>query len=131
MDQGGDINNIEYSVVSPPLAQVKVVAAPARIYSYANSASAIEKPSTAILLQSCPNPFNPSTTIEFSLPERSFVKLTIHNVLGQLVETLVDGVKEAGHHRFVWDAQNFPSGVYLYRLEMKSFVQTKKMILVK
>jgi len=83
------------------------------------------------LFQNYPNPFNPTTTIEFSLPERSFVKLTIYNALGQEVAVLVNEEKQAGIHRLVWNASAYPSGIYFYRLETSKFVETKKMILMK
>lgn len=88
-------------------------------------------PATFELRQNYPNPFNPSTTIEFSIPERSFVKLTIHNLLGQEIEALVSEEKEAGTYRTQWSAAKLPSGVYLYRLETPKFQMTKKMLLVK
>ena len=88
-------------------------------------------PATFQLFQNYPNPFNPTTTIEFSLPERSFVKLTIYNTLGQEVEVLVNEEKQAGTHRIQFNASNLPSGIYFYRLETSKFVETKKMILIK
>jgi hypothetical protein len=69
--------------------------------------------------------------IEFALPERTFVKLSIFNTLGQEVEVLVNEEKAAGTHRLVWNASSYPSGVYFYRLETSKFVETKKMILMK
>jgi len=84
------------------------------------------------LEQNYPNPFNPSTTIGFALPERSFVKLSIYNTLGQEVAVLAEGEKEAGYHRVVWNAGVLPSGIYLCRLETNSgFHATRKMLLVK
>ena len=93
-------------------------------------------PATFQLSQNYPNPFNPSTTIEFQLPERSFVKLVIFNTLGQEIETLVSEEKGAGTHQIVWNAGEFPSGIYLYRLDARSttfgsLTSEKKMLLVK
>jgi len=89
-------------------------------------------PTAYSLSQNYPNPFNPSTTIEFALPHRDFVKLTIHNLIGQEVAVLVNEEKGAGTHRVVWNAGVFPSGVYLCRIETTSgFVAAKKMLLVK
>ncbi len=83
------------------------------------------------LNQNYPNPFNPSTTIGFSLPNRSSATLEIYNILGQSVERLHTGVLPAGDHKFSWDASRYPSGVYFYRLKSSLGVLTKRMILVK
>ncbi|AXI99619.1 Por secretion system C-terminal sorting domain-containing protein [Cyclonatronum proteinivorum] len=86
-----------------------------------------------ILNQNYPNPFNPSTQISYTLPESVHVRLDVFSVNGQLVTTLQNGVQSAGTHTVVFDSRNFPiaSGVYLYRIETGSFVQVKKMLLVK
>ncbi len=78
-----------------------------------------------------PNPFNPATTIEYSLPESQHVQLEVYNMLGQRVAVLVNEVKTAGRHQAVFDATNLSSGMYLYRITAGSFVQTEKMMLVK
>ncbi|RPI02126.1 MAG: T9SS C-terminal target domain-containing protein [Calditrichaeota bacterium] len=78
-----------------------------------------------------PNPFNPTTTIQYQLPEEMRVKISIFNVLGQQVQVLLDENKPAGYHSVMWDAANQPSGVYLYRVEAGTFVQTKQMVLLK
>ncbi|MGB5530304.1 MAG: T9SS type A sorting domain-containing protein, partial [Ignavibacteriaceae bacterium] len=84
-----------------------------------------------ILEQNYPNPFNPSTTIEYSLPQNGFVTLKVYNVLGKEVATLINGQNEAGKHRVNFDATGLNSGVYFYRIESSSFVDTKKMILLR
>jgi hypothetical protein len=88
-------------------------------------------PKTFELQQNFPNPFNPTTTIGFGLPTSSRVKLSIFNVLGQEVKVLVDEPKQAGYHTIIFDATNLSSGVYLYRIEANSFIETQKMILLK
>jgi hypothetical protein len=93
-------------------------------------------PASYALSQNYPNPFNPSTTIDYSLPERSKVRLVIYNVLGRQVTTLVDGEQSPGFHTARWNGENgngdrVASGVYLYRLEAEGFTESKKMILLK
>jgi hypothetical protein len=83
------------------------------------------------LKQNYPNPFNPSTTIEFTLPERSPVSLKIYNLLGQEIETLVDGTLNAGLHTVEWYGAGRSSGIYFYRLAFKDKTITKKMALMK
>ena len=84
-----------------------------------------------ILKQNYPNPFNPATTIEFSLPERSYVELNVYNVLGVKLATLVRGEKEAGTYSVKFNASKYPSGLYIYELQTDKFKQTKKMIYMK
>jgi hypothetical protein len=81
--------------------------------------------------QNYPNPFNPSTTIRYGLPQTSVVMLTIFNVLGQQVATLVQGQQEAGNHEVRFDGSNLASGVYLYRLQAGSYVQAKKLMVLR
>ena len=85
-----------------------------------------------------PNPFNPTTTFNYSLPSDSKVKLTIYSVLGQVVDVLVDAVEEAGYRSVDWNAGSAASGIYFYRLEAtsvsdpsKSFTQVKKAMILK
>ena len=87
--------------------------------------------STFPLHQNYPNPFNPSTTIQFSLPAALNVKIIIFNLLGQEIRTLVNETKEAGIHEIIFDAQNLNSGVYIYKIEAGSYIQTRKMTLIK
>jgi len=81
--------------------------------------------------QNFPNPFNPNTLIKYSIPKSSQVSLKIFNTLGQEMETLVNEEKQVGTYEVNWNASNLQSGVYFYRLQAGSFVQTRKMILLK
>ncbi len=83
------------------------------------------------LKQNYPNPFNPSTNIEYSLPEQANVTLTIYNMLGQKVATLVNEALAAGTYNQTWDASSVSSGVYFYRLKAGNKIFTKRMLLVK
>jgi len=81
--------------------------------------------------QNYPNPFNPSTTIKYSVPELSKVKITLYNLLGEEVATLVNEEKTAGKYSVQFNAASLTSGVYFYRLQAGNFFETKKMILLK
>lgn len=88
------------------------------------------------LSQNHPNPFNPSTTIEYFLPRRSEVLLSIHNLLGQRIAVLVDGIQSVGAHVAIWDGKDsegkaVASGLYLYQLQAGSFTQSHKMVLLR
>jgi len=83
------------------------------------------------LAQNYPNPFNPTTTIQFAMPTAGQVQLEIFNVLGQKTTTLVNGWLSAGFHTVEFDAADFPSGIYFYRLTYSSGSLTRKMMLMK
>ncbi len=91
----------------------------------------ITQPKGYALAQNYPNPFNPTTTIGYELPVASEVSLTVYDVLGKEVMTLVKARQEAGSYRVNVNASGLSSGVYFYRLQAGSFVATKKMMLVK
>ncbi len=88
-------------------------------------------PSDYALLQNYPNPFNPTTTIKYSIPEQSIVKIKVFNTLGQEIAELVNQELHSGNYEVTFDAANFTSGVYFYRIEAGNFVQTRKMILLR
>jgi hypothetical protein len=93
-------------------------------------------PKQYFMFPAYPNPFNPSTTIRYQLPQAADVKLEIFNTLGQTVHTLVNSRVEAGYHEVRWNGRDdsgiqMPSGVYMYRIEAKDFQQVKKMLLMK
>lgn len=83
------------------------------------------------LQQNYPNPFNPSTSIQYTIGNRQFVLLKIYNILGDEVATLVNEEKEQGVYDIIFDAAGLSSGMYLYKLQAGSFVETRKMILLR
>jgi hypothetical protein len=113
--QGWDYLAIAYSQIPADAANGSAPHGPVRFALYPNY----------------PNPFNPSTTIKYSLPARSSVTLAVFNTLGQQVATLVQGEKEAGSHEVRFDAAGLPSGVYFYRLQAGDYTDTKRMLLMK
>jgi hypothetical protein len=88
-------------------------------------------PSSFTLQQNYPNPFNPTTDIEYGIPEDSFVKLVVYDLIGREIKTLVEDYKTQGVYTATFDAANLPSGVYFYTLETKGGILTNKMILMK
>jgi hypothetical protein len=88
-------------------------------------------PTTYELSQNYPNPFNPTTIIKYSIPKAQFVTLTVYNVLGQKVVTLVNERQGAGYYEANFNADRFASGVYFYILKAGHFVSTQKMLLLK
>jgi hypothetical protein len=88
-------------------------------------------PTSFAIMQNYPNPFNPATNISFDVPKASHVELSIYNVLGQKVASLVDQNMDPGTHTVSWDASNNSSGVYYYRILAGTFSATKKMVLLK
>ena len=105
-------------------------------YSDVRLSDAGNLPGTYALSQNYPNPFNPTTQIAFDLPTKSQVSLTVYNVLGQQVTTLVNEKLAAGKYEADWDGRSsegnqVASGIYFYRLHTENFTQTKKMILLK
>jgi subtilisin-like proprotein convertase family protein len=88
-------------------------------------------PSRFNLYQNYPNPFNPVTNIKFDLPKNTEVKLKVYDLLGREVKTLLDEFKEAGTHVVEFDASEYASGVYFYKIEAGDYINTKKLILLK
>ena len=117
------------------------------IFNYALSSSEIEDlynqstsielhteqgiPTDYILRQNYPNPFNPTTVIKYQLPVASNVMLTVFNLLGQKAATLFSGRQQAGYYSIEWDACEMASGIYYYKLETGSFIERKRMLLLK
>ncbi|HMB90616.1 MAG TPA: SMP-30/gluconolactonase/LRE family protein [Rhodothermales bacterium] len=90
-----------------------------------------EVPETITLLQNYPNPFNPATRVHFRLPRTAFVRLRVFDLLGREVTTLVEGMRSAGQHEAVFEAEGLPGGVYVYRLEAAGIVRARAMLLLK
>ncbi len=88
-------------------------------------------PTEFTLQQNYPNPFNPSTTIRFGLPQGDYVKLIVYDMLGREVQRILEGPQTAGFHEVTLDAENLPSGTYLYRLETPARSLTRKFIVLK
>jgi hypothetical protein len=88
-------------------------------------------PAKYSLSQNYPNPFNPSTNISFSVGTYSHTFLRVYDILGREVETIFSGVLSAGNYTKQWNAKNYPSGVYFYRLQAGTFTETKKLVLLK
>jgi flagellar hook assembly protein FlgD len=95
-------------------------------------------PSNFTLEQNYPNPFNPSTNIQFALPQSGYVTLEIFSITGEKVGVLISEELSAGRYNYEWNGSNLPSGIYFYRitihsdnLQVDSFIETKKMILLK
>ena len=88
------------------------------------------------LHQNYPNPFNPETTIRFELPHSADVRLTVYNLLGQRIVTLLDEHREEGIHHFMWNGTDrtgriVPSGMYFYRLETPNWTETNKLLIIR
>ena len=88
-------------------------------------------PDTYSIYNIYPNPFNPITRIEYSLPENASIELIIYNIHGRHIQTLIQGFQTAGYHSINWNASNYSSGVYLIRLESSIYSKTQKVVLIR
>lgn len=100
-------------------------------FKYSNEVEVDITPKSFTLYQNYPNPFNPSTTIKFSVPYKSHVNITIYDVTGKEISSLVNEEKSAGTYSVNFNARNLSSGMYLYRIACGNFTQVKKMLLLK
>ncbi len=101
-------------------------------YEYSNEVNVeVVVPLEFALEQNYPNPFNPSTTIKYSVAEDGLVKLSVYNMLGEEVATLVNTTQKAGRYEVTFNATNLASGVYVYRIETPHFTSAKKLMLMK
>ena len=93
--------------------------------------NALTAPAQYHLYQNYPNPFNPATKIKFTLPQSAQTKLTVYDILGREVRTLIDQELIAGYHEINFNASNISGGVYFYRIQASNYTETKKCILLK
>ena len=88
-------------------------------------------PTEFSLANAYPNPFNPVTTLSFALPIESEVSLSVYNLQGREVSTLISGDLEAGYHSVIWNANQYSSGMYFVKMVAGEYVKTQKLMLVK
>ncbi|GMQ82909.1 MAG: hypothetical protein BMS9Abin05_2375 [Rhodothermia bacterium] len=117
----------------PPHPGVKTVEeyTPLVVTSVEDPSGEQNNPMEFLLHQNYPNPFNPATVIVLSIPERDFVTLKVYDLLGNEIQTLVGKVLNAGTHSVTFDAGQFASGLYLYKLQSGELVKTRKMSLIR
>jgi hypothetical protein len=135
----GSASTIDSIIVRWPSGLVQGFAgiAPSVIYSLTEGGQLVGVenpamvPSKFELKQNYPNPFNPTTTINYELPIENYISLKIYNVLGKEIAILVNEKQSTGSYEVTWDASNYPSGVYFYRLIAGEYTETRKMILIK
>jgi hypothetical protein len=101
-----------------------------------NSKKELQLPEIINLHQNYPNPFNPITTLRYDLPENSYVNVTVYDMLGRKVKTLINQTQDAGYRSVIWDATNdygkpISAGIYLYQIQAGGYTSTKKMVLLK
>ena len=121
--------NINGEIEIPPVSSY--ILSDKKTTSIGNENNDLNVPVKFELFQNYPNPFNPTTTIRFDLSKEGNVTLTVYNVMGEVVATLVDKKMTAGKHRVNFDASQLSSGIYFYQMNTDSFVDTKKLILLK
>ena len=102
-----------------------------QLYMVSSLTEAVALPETFSLDRAYPNPFNPITTLSFAIPVDSEVFLSIYNLQGREVSTLIEGNMEAGYHSVVWNADSYSSGVYFVKMVAGSYISTQKLMLVK
>ncbi|HQF43544.1 MAG TPA: T9SS type A sorting domain-containing protein, partial [Ignavibacteriaceae bacterium] len=136
----GNNGVFSYEITNPQIEAVSLTATTSTGntsgFAYLELITDVEKddnniPTEYFLSQNFPNPFNPSTKINFSIPQEEFVSLKIFNSLGEEIAELVNETKPAGNYSVSFDASGLSSGVYIYRLSTGASVQMKKMILNK
>jgi photosystem II stability/assembly factor-like uncharacterized protein len=125
-------NNVIYGYAVATDGQVIKLADSILIIITGQHGLANQLPSQYSLRQNYPNPFNPTTTIEYSVPDNNVnVKITVFDLLGREIETLVDEVKKAGNYKAVFNGSKYASGMYFYKMQAGDFSEVRKMILTK
>jgi hypothetical protein len=108
---------------------------PVLVVEYSGEVTSVDanadRPEMVQLHQNYPNPFNPTTTLSFSLPEASTVELSVHDILGRQIRTVIDGRMQAGTHTISFDASNLTSGVYMYTLRTGQQTLTRRFTVLK
>jgi hypothetical protein len=99
--------------------------------TFIDTLNAVLVPTTYSVAQNYPNPFNPTTTIEFTLPQQSYVKMTIYDIMGREIATLVNGLKNTGRYSVIWNATRYASGVYFCKVTMGDYSSIKKLLFIK
>ena len=100
-------------------------------FSFLGVTSISDVPQEFSLSEAYPNPFNPSTTIDFSVPTESVVNIGIYDVSGRNIKTLVDDTYQPGYYSIVWDGSGHSSGVYFVKMTSESYTQTQKLMMIK
>jgi len=131
---GGEFAAIDTVFAAAPVGMLDVYLS--HFYTRTGIADKPELPREYFVNQNTPNPFNARTMVEYGLPEDAHVNITVTNLLGQKVKTLVDGHEEAGYKKIVWDGtdhngKELPSGVYFYNIRANDFSAKKRAILMK
>ena len=122
IDAGIDIEDMEYCGEAPDMGA----------YEYCGELSAESVAPLSYQIQPAyPNPFNPVTSIAYSLPQNGNIELIVYNIQGREIETLINDFQTSGYYSINWNATSYPSGVYLIRMESGDFTQTQKVVLVK
>jgi hypothetical protein len=134
IDSNKVLNAYEINSFSVPVARIQdSVFVVAGIHASVSAAknSGVNPVKDFSLEQNYPNPFNPSTTFSFNLPTKSFVSLKVFDLIGREAATIFSGELSAGSYTKKWNAANMSSGIYFYRLQAGSFIETKKLVLLK
>jgi len=101
------------------------------VYGYVGTEPNDVIPIDFVLKPACPNPFNPTTTISYDIPHESHVTLTVYDLMGRELETLVNTIQPIGNHQITWDASNYSSGIYLVELISEEYRSVQKLMLIK